>query len=663
MPEQAEQAYRQPAGEGVSGWPKTNALPSAEAKSTQVFSGDYRADIDGLRAIAVMPVVLFHAGVTAMSGGYVGVDVFFVISGFLITGIMRKEIIEGRFSILNFYERRTRRILPALSFAVALTLVAAVCLLLPTYLVDFGRSLIFLPLFLSNFYFYKHSGYFENSAALRPLLQTWSLAVEEQFYIFMPLAVWAVHAFLNKRWRLVFGSFAAMSFALSVYMMSRGPTANFFLLPTRAWELLLGSLLVMAPPAPLRNQVLKGLLASAGLALIAWPVFAFSDATPFPGLNAAPPCFGALILIYTGVSAKSFVNRVLSWTPLVLIGQISYSLYLLHWPVTVFFRYLTLRKPDAMGVAFIVALSLALALFSWRFVERPFRNRAFLPARWQLFGLAGFALVAMAVCGVGLVATRGLPQRFPNAGFVGPHVAQLDPSEGRGWRNGQCFFLDVAHAPKWNKTKCALTPPTSNKALLWGDSFAAHYTPGIAEYAKAIPYQVYQYTMAGCPPVLTYYSYARPGCQAFNKQALTIIKENGIKTVVLSARWVDLKSRGMAQLKSTLNAMDALGVQTYVIGQSPDFIANADIIAFLKGDNRPRPIDRWQDAVNPDINRQLRAIAGQTHHFVDPLTSLCQADECAYRVHGELLYYDSGHLTRFGSGYAVRLYFPLYRKP
>ncbi|WP_235842806.1 acyltransferase family protein [Cereibacter sphaeroides] len=247
----------------------------------------YRPDVDGLRSLAILPILLFHAGVTLFSGGYIGVDIFFVISGFLITTIIRDDLAAGRFSIVTFYERRARRILPALFFTLALTTLAAVILFLPAQLIDYAKSLFGTATFTANFYFWKNSGYFEASAHLRPLLHTWSLAVEEHFYLVVPVAIWAVWRFVRQAEMAVLLIALIASFALSVYMTERGPTANFFLLPTRAWELLLGSLVAILPARVALRGMANEAAAFAGLALTLVPVVLYTDSTPSP---AWPPC-------------------------------------------------------------------------------------------------------------------------------------------------------------------------------------------------------------------------------------------------------------------------------------------------------------------------------------------------------------------------------------
>ncbi|MGH6971391.1 MAG: acyltransferase family protein, partial [Caulobacteraceae bacterium] len=364
------------------------ATPIARARAHGMA---YRPDIDGLRAVAVLAVVLYHAGLRVTSGGFVGVDVFFVISGYVISKSLLGDIDGGRFSISGFYERRVRRIFPALFATMIASWVAAMALLLPSYLVDYSRSLAAAAAFASNFYFWKSSGYFANGATLRPLLHTWSLSVEEQFYIFAPLTLFLVARYFRKRWVLVLAPVALASLALSIVATRIGPTANFFLLPTRAWELILGALLALGDPPSLKASWAREVLAALGLALIAYAIFAYSPATPFPGLAALPPCLGAAMLIYVGASGGSLATRFLALPPMVAVGLISYSLYLVHWPIVSFLTYWQLRAPGPDEAPAILAVSLALAALSWRFVEQPFRQARRRLTRRQLFPGAAFA--------------------------------------------------------------------------------------------------------------------------------------------------------------------------------------------------------------------------------------------------------------------------------
>ncbi len=601
----------------------------------------HRPEIDGLRAVAIIPVLLFHAGIGAVSGGYVGVDVFFVISGYLITSLIREDLEAGRFSILGFYNRRIRRILPALVFVAVTTAFAALLILTPAALTDFSKSLASVSAFASNFYFWKASGYFENSALLRPLLHTWSLAVEEQFYIFMPIAAYLVHRFFRARWFSIFAAAALASLALSMLATQRAPTANFFLLPTRAWELLLGALLAGAT-LPRVGEWTRQALSLLGLALIVWAALAYDDATPFPGVAALVPCLGAALVI--AFADRTWAGQALASPPMVAIGLISYSLYLVHWPIAVFWRTLTLREPNLTDAAGIIALSLAIAAFSWRFVEQPFRKRG-TSSNAMVIGIGATALAAMGALGVLGWAANGLPQRFP-------HTAPVETAEQAEalWRNGVCFYQHDIPYESWRAEQCVINPDGAIPVLLWGDSFAAHYAPGIMDTASQA--RVYQYTAAGCPPVLSYYSYALPQCQAFNANALRIVEDLKIKRVILSARWVDLQRRGLDRLRSTLDALAQRGVEVFVIGQSPMFITNAPEIVARTGK------DAWSMSIEPRINGELRTVSAGAH-FIDPIPHLCQQSECRLRAPEGYLYWDDGHFTELGATQAARTYLPL----
>ena len=609
----------------------------------------YRPDIDGLRAVAVLAVLFYHAGLGFVSGGYVGVDVFFVISGYVISRSLFTDLEKGRFSVLGFYERRVRRIFPALVVTMVATSAVALALFLPSYLMDFARSLAATATFLSNVYFWKHSGYFANGANLRPLLHTWSLSVEEQFYLFAPMLLFLIHRFFRQRWALVLAPLILASLALSIVAERIGPTANFFLLPMRAWELLLGALLSLRPPPPIRQAAIRQPLALLGAAMVLVPVFAYSPATPFPGLAAVPPCLGAAILIYVGSGSGSMATTALSAPPMVGIGLISYSLYLVHWPLVSFYTYWALRAPGPREGLVIVCASLVLAALSWRFVEKPFRSRDFRPTRSVLLAGGVASMAAAAILGVVVIELKGLPERFPGV---------ADRAAASGWAGMPCFMDNNPDFRAWRASTCALSgggPP----ALLWGDSYADHYAPGVRALAARIPFSVIEYTAAGCPPVLAYAAYSRPNCQKFNRNALEIIQRNHIRTVVLAARWVDLQRRGLGELAGTLETLSRLGVRTYVIGQSPMFTTDVHIIAA----RRPAGAggDDWRVDFDPALNARLARIAGP-ENFVDPLAHLCRTSECPYRDRGRLLYADEGHFSDIGSQAAVASYFPLLNR-
>lgn len=617
----------------------------------------YRADIDGLRAIAVLAVLLFHCAVPGVSGGYVGVDVFFVISGYVITRTLMRDIDRGQLSIRAFYERRIRRIFPALIATSAVTWAVAWLLLLPSDFLDFSRSLVASALSLSNVYFWKYSGYFETSAALRPLLHTWSLSVEEQFYLLAPAALFICYRYFNARYRLLLVPVALCSLALSIYATNTAPTANFFLLPTRAWELLIGVLLAIGP-TPRLKPLTREIAASAGLILIAYAISQFTPHTPFPGVTALIPCIGAALIILAGANSEgTTVGRFLSLPPLVGIGLISYSLYLVHWPLLVFTRYTSLAPLEPHQSIIIICASFVLATLSWKFIEQPFRKKRTATVRRSIFPPAFAALGATLAAGVLGVITHGVPARFPD--LVENANASQEPVQNT-WKTGTCFLMDDYDLSRWDLKSCTRTSHGTRKILLWGDSFAAHYTPGLEQESNAIDGQVIQYTAAGCPPILSYYSYARPNCTRFNRNALNLIRSDDIKTVVLSSRWVDLQQRGLDSIQSTIEQLKAMGVDVWVIGQSPEFAANVDLIDY-RNRHSGNAADAWPMDVSPDINVRLRR-AAKGAHFIDPLLELCSNRSCPYRDQTTLYYADYGHFSDVGSARAVRAYFPFVKR-
>ena len=358
----------------------------------------YRAEIDGLRALAVLPVIFFHGGFDWFSGGFVGVDVFFVISGYLITTIIITELAEEKFSIVNFYERRARRILPALFFVMAACIPFAWFLLVPSDFVEFGHSLIAVSTFSSNFLFWSESGYFGGPAELKPLLHTWSLAIEEQYYILFPLFIMLTWQ-LGIRWifimlLLIF----ILSLGLSEWAAYKIPSANFYLLPTRGWELLIGVFIAFYLKyntfikSFLANQVLSLL----GFSMIIYSIIVFNASTPFPGFYALIPTIGTALVILCSVP-KTTIHKLLSLKLIVGIGLISYSTYLWHQPILAFTKNFTEGEMHNLIVLILCISSFFFGWFSWRFIERPFRKKSYLERKsvfkFSLLGIFIFSII------------------------------------------------------------------------------------------------------------------------------------------------------------------------------------------------------------------------------------------------------------------------------
>ncbi len=643
----------------IPAWVGSNApnAPAERAPAARAHSARYRPDIDGLRALAVVPVVLFHGHIDALSGGFVGVDVFFVISGYLICSLIGAELARGDFSILRFYERRCRRILPALFAMFAVTAALGLGVLMPPDLSSLGASLLASLLFMSNVYFWKTSGYFDGAAESKPLLHTWSLSVEEQFYLFVPYILLATAAFYGKRYVRVLVPLALASFALSLWAVERAPSAAFYMLPTRFWEVALGGIIGLGVRAAPARRWLRESVAAVGFACVVVAVVTYSELTPFPGLTALLPCAGAGLIIYAGTGgARSLVAGLLTLRPCLYVGKISYSLYLWHWPLLVLYRYHLGRALSVGEALSVVALAGVVAALSFHFVEQPFRVGAAALSPRAVFRGATWGALAAAVFGGAALATDGLPERFPGYAAINISAeAEFDTAGG-----GQCFLHDGKTAADWGGNACYVTRGQGPTVLLWGDSFAAHYVPGLEQHASRVRADVLQYTMSACPPVLAFDSLANPPCHAFNQNVRAVIRAHDVKAVVVSGRWDYALRRQIKpeQIGATMRELRDLGVEVHFIGQSPLFGNDVQILFAQSGGTAERAGGSGSITFDLDLNRRLAAAAPQAITFLDPLEGACRLPHCPYRSNGKFLFFDDGHLTAYGSQLAVARYFP-----
>ncbi|WP_172593049.1 acyltransferase family protein [Altererythrobacter sp. B11] len=493
-----------------------------------------------MRAIAVWSVVLFHTELGIVSGGFVGVDVFFVISGYLITGILLREQAEGRFSLLDFYERRVRRIFPALFAMLAICSIAALVLMLPADLRDYGQNLAGASGSVSNFTLLAQVDYFDGDAKLKPLLHTWSLGIEEQFYLFWPMLLLLVH-----RSRALFltacGAVAAISFGGNLWFLAKKPDEVFYLLPFRAWELLLGGMVAAGVLPILRSVHLAGVAAAAGLALIVYAIVAFSDRMAFPGAAALAPCVGAGLVIWAGRDcSRNVVARLLAAPALVFSGKISYSLYLWHWPVFAFLRYRMIEEPGAVLMLLLLPLTFLCAMLSWHYVERPFRTKRWLPTRRGALLGGAVAVICGVALGSALHMSRGLPGRFPaEVNRLAMQGEETDPFKMCSWRSD--------YGPH-----CVIGNPAKVDAMLWGDSHAGTLWAAV-EPVSALAGVQYAANSA-CPPGLELATSA--ACLNMNRADLRFALDHPeVKVVILAARWsLYLKGRALGLGPAETNA-------------------------------------------------------------------------------------------------------------
>ena len=491
----------------------------------------YRSEIDGLRALAVIPVILFHADFTLFSGGFIGVDVFFVISGYLITTIIHDEIKNDSFSIINFYERRIRRILPALFFVSLACIPFAWVWLFPAQYNDFSKDLVAVNLFSSNILFWLQSDYFAAASKLKPLLHTWSLAVEEQFYVFFPLILLLFRKFRDNSLLILLIIIALLSLGVSEYSARYYPTANFYLLPSRAWELGVGSILAIS--TPYLRQVKRStaqVFSFVGIGMVIYSIFFFDETVLIPSSMGLIPVVGtALIIAYA--KRETIVGKILGWWPVVGVGLISYSAYLWHQPLFAFARIRILDEPTPKIYIALSFCALLLAYFTWRFIEAPFRNKNKFN-RTQIF--SGALVISILYISFGIFGyfTSGIPERLPKN-----VVNYAEYSNEQPTRRKKCFSLPNKFLSP-PQEECIYNTDLDFKAAIWGDSHAEAIVDKLALNLSMKQTGLNQLTYSLCPPTVGFKNTIPISeCNKFNIETLKYLQDSNIQTVILLARW------------------------------------------------------------------------------------------------------------------------------
>jgi peptidoglycan/LPS O-acetylase OafA/YrhL len=648
----------------------------------------YRKEIDGLRAVAVVPVVLFHAGVAGFAGGYVGVDVFFVISGYLITSLIRGRLQAGSFSLLRFYERRARRILPALSLVTFACVLPAWWWMAPEDLVRFGSSVAGVGGFISNAVFWRQSGYFGLAESESPLLHTWSLAVEEQFYLAFPLFMLIVWRW-RGRWPVAVMAAAAVgSLALANWGAYRHPDAAFYLAPTRAWELLAGGLLAMTSLyAGAWARIPRWgheALALGGLALIVLAVGIFNRATPHPSLYTLIPVSGTVLCI-AAARPSTLTGRLLGARPLVGVGLISYSLYLWHQPLLAFSRLRSLEQPSPALTFAMVAASLVLSTLSWRLVESPFRRGRWLN-RSGVFALALLALASLVAFGLFLRADDGHPDRLP------PHLRTLQGQTAIATSPDLCQQLLPGGEPEACKGGHPALPAT---VALWGDSFADALHQAVPEALEGTQHRMVRMVYQSCPSITGVLRVA-PGpagavlqerCARYTAEAAAALAADPmVMWVVIANAYLayldpapgvapllvppgaalgpeERRQQIRGQIEATVEALLGAGKRVVlVVNHAPFPEASARLL--LREAQLGR-IDAIPALTMPqaEYDARVAVIAAlfvtlqQRHpglvHLVDAREMLCEEALCDYAPAGSLMLADGSHLSLGGAAMLV----------
>ncbi|TIT68103.1 MAG: acyltransferase [Mesorhizobium sp.] len=624
---------------------------------------DYRPDIDGLRAIAVVAVILFHFDVPGFRGGFVGVDIFFVISGYLITRLLVAE--GGELSLIEFYARRMRRILPAMLVTICFSLIAGWFLLLPGDYADLGRSATYSTFGLGNYYFLWNTGYFDRESALLPLLHLWSLGVEEQFYLAWPVLLLAANRLARGRHLPVIaliGAVALISFSIALHLVAIDPKQAFYLPFGRAWELALGGLLVFA--APVRHRGTSEAFGLVGLCLVAASTIWLSPNQPFPGLSALFPVIGAGLLIWP--RSQSMISALLASAPLRSTGKISYSLYLWHWPILVFFRhYAGTEMPTAAEASVLVAVAGLAAYFSWRFVEEPVRRLRAPPSRAFAAGVAAAATVCLS--GNAIFEAGGFTSRIPKEAEAMRSLEVM-----WDWPCPQTVVI-----PELGSPFCAFGAPwgkARHHAVLWGDSHAEHLAPlfDAAGQHENTAFFLYR----ACPAAFgegvhrdfPEHPDYQESCASSRKAVVHMLRQRkDIDLVVLSSAWTNLADTNVVAddgrqadrvlllrdgLLSLVKEITARQRRIGIIGQVP--VPGVDLTSCaamresgmlrrcLTDMDSEQILRRWSPVVTA-----LGSLADENGvFFVDPLKGMCPDRHCATYINGEFIYRDKAHLRR-----------------
>ncbi|MEM6278871.1 MAG: acyltransferase family protein [Verrucomicrobiota bacterium] len=644
---------------------------------------NYRPEIDGLRCLAVLAVLAFHADL-GFPGGFAGVDVFFVISGFLIGSIIAREIEENRFSIFRFWERRIRRLFPALAVVLLATVLVCVLVFIPIHLKGVGGALMAQPVFAANFFFWSETGYFDTANENQPLLHTWSLAVEEQFYLLLPLVLLLV----MKKGRLfalkIVLLFLFVSFLWSVYSSPRYPSSSYYLLPSRIWELDLGVVLALIKPVKLGRRATRW-ISWLGLAFILGSFFVLEKSMAFPGWIAAIPCLGTAMILFAHQSTGGAAASILSNRVVVGIGKISYPLYLWHWPCLVFVNYLHFGQAPVGMKILALLISFLLSWLTYRFVETPVRKRRILRGGKSLV-LSALALSLLLV-GIGYALEAGI-LRKPGK-----------PGGEMEWKV-EIGVPGIPALEDWGETEERIRFGSEEKTdvefLVWGDSHSLAMTSVLDDLGKEYGISLYSAWQQGDPPILDVASrkYPQEG-KIFDERVRLFIEKRNFAAAFLVARWPiyvegtpagstgfsitppsvkwDRRSAARtlfeAEFADTVEFLQDKGIDVYVVanvGYQPVNVPEA--MEQLHGTGRSVNSFAVPLAYHREQNRKMmellqNTIEGSGVTFLDPLPYLTDK-EGIYLLEkdGRPLYSDRSHLSPFGSRQVEDLFVPVFRK-
>jgi peptidoglycan/LPS O-acetylase OafA/YrhL len=608
----------------------------------------YRSDIDGLRAISVGAVIIYHLLPRRFPAGGLGVDMFFVISGFLIGKIILDAVRDGTFSFADFYIRRVRRIGPAFLVCILASTLASFWVLYPAELMRFAVSALAAMGGGSNIYFYFTSGYFDTDSTWLPLLHTWTLGVEEQFYFIFPVIVILAVRFVGLRilpWLLL--AIGLISLSVSQFQITAAPTAAFYLLPSRGFELMAGVLATFLPP--IRNGALRFILVTIGLALIGGSLVLLRPAEAFPGIFAIPPCLGTVLVIISGAQGSTLPHRLLSIWPARITGLASYSLYLWHWPIMVFYRFHNLsERVTIKDCAIILVMVFAAGLFSWGVIERPFRAKG-MSGRKVLIWCGGLTALTLTLLSAILIG-KGLPQRMPPAAlrmvnFEGHSAAFRMPVQ-------RCFLNETDTVATFDQAGCLNSVSGKGNWLLFGDSHAAMLWGALVDRFPATNFQTM--TLYGCDVELRAQKTGRFCDDLTDYLVHDYLSGAKIDGVVLTSRWAIFDPTAT---KAFADRLRARGLKLLLIGPTPEFaISVPRLLAETIRRNDPGLTTK---ALDPRLIFRDAELAAFAHEngiaYLSAFKAICSDRSGCPLIspQGESYYFDSNHYGKLGADMAV----------
>ncbi|SMF79483.1 acyltransferase family protein [Candidatus Pelagibacter sp. HIMB1321] len=637
----------------------------------------YRSEIDGLRALAVIPVIFYHAGFELFKGGFVGVDVFFVISGYLITSIILDEMRNKEFSLINFYERRARRILPALFFVMLVSIFFAWNWMQPMQMKNFSQSLVAVSIFSSNILFWLETGYFEEISEEKPLLHTWSLAVEEQYYLFFPILLLFIWKFGRKKIISIFLTILITSLFLSEYTSRFYKEANFYLAPFRIWEIFFGSITaVMTKDKIIRDN---NLLSTIGLIAILFSIFFFDETIRFPSFYTLFPVLGSVLIIIFANNNKGFVTKFLRIKLIVGIGLVSYSAYLWQQPIFAFVKIRFLDEPSKFIMFLLSIFTLLIATFSWKYIEKPFRQNKNSPISKKNF-------ILFSIIGIFFFTTLGLYGHFQKGNIVKYQISPtITETIVRSNKQSECFGKDFIH--KRDDWYCIIGDKTIKPSLVvFGDSHALSFLPTIDTSLQQLGESAYFIATHACPPLLNIHSFhdnqSLRNCNKLNERVLNFIKVNDIKNIFLVARWTyytdggydgndfsyialenkNIKNKDVSRnafkvgIEKTLASYKKLGVKLTVITQIPQQKHKALDLYFesLRSGDSVQNISLKRSDHDNLQNFVSSIFENKNIDLLDFTDIFCTSEICAVGDELNSLYYDDDHLSLSGSELIVK---------